>query len=508
MLQGFGRADNRLRWHGILFAFLVLGYAMLLYHNISSAMMWNDEGLSYYIAKDGFHQTIDRVGRDVHAPLYYILLSFVLQIYHGEFGLRVISVVSAMITLVFVYLCARILLGRNVALLAAMLFAVSPDNLDWSQHARPYSFQAMLVAISFWGFVHILLANRDDDRLLGSGIASVLRRRAASVPQSDVWWLAYAIGGGLAMLAQHPAGFYVLACNIVMAVVMLRDRAKAGTLLVNWILANMVLVAIWLTWLPHFLVQFSQHLAGNSIATRHANYLVDNPWEPLVDSLGVAYLWRLQPIPLFVYLPIVAVGLWRAIRGKSNVLWVFLFWSAPLVICLAGYYLLHPIFGFVISTLHWMAVPYAIIVAFGIAAIRIRIVQAAVLLVLIALNARGISNYYQYLPMSRPDVIAQFLVEHADRSDGIIFAPSGSYRFSVSYYMGPEWSSMAGMDPAIDGDRLITTVAEAAHDPRNWVLIPEDEAPAVSFDAMNSYGVLAFEQRFGKVILRRFDRRD
>jgi hypothetical protein len=246
---------------------------------------------------------------------------------------------------------------------------------------------------------------------------------------------------------------------------------------------------------------------GDSIAKRHANYLVDNPWEPLVDSLGVAYLWRLQPIPLLAYLPLVAIGLWRTIRCKSAVLWLFLFWSAPLVICLAGYYLVHPIFGFVISTLHWMAVPYAIIVAYGIAAIRIRMVEAAVVLVLLALNTRGITNYYQYLPMSRPDVIAQFLVEHADRSDGIVFAPSGSYRFSVSYYMGPEWSSMAGMDPVIDGDRLITTVAEAAHNPRNWVLIAEDDAPAVSFDAMNSYGALAFEQRFGKVILRRYDRR-
>jgi len=77
-----------------------------------------------------------------------------------------------------------------------------------------------------------------------------------------------------------------------------------------------------------------------------------------------------------------------------------------------------------------------------------------------------------------------------------------------AHYMGADWSSMAGMDPAIDGDKLITTVAEAAHNPRNWVLIPEDGAPAVSFDAMNSYGALAFEQRFGKVILRRFDRRD
>jgi hypothetical protein len=56
-----------------------------------------------------------------------------------------------------------------------------------------------------------------------------------------------------------------------MAVAMLWDRAKARTLLVKWILANMVLVAIWLTWLPQFVVQFSQHLAGNNIAIRHAN---------------------------------------------------------------------------------------------------------------------------------------------------------------------------------------------------------------------------------------------
>lgn len=504
----FSRTPNGEYWHGILLALLIVGYAVMLSHNIASSMMWNDEGLSFLVAMDGFHTAIDRIARDVHGPLYYLLLSFILKISHTELVLRVLSAVSAMVTLVFVYLSGRTLLGRNLALLAALIFAISPDNLDWAQHARPYSFQAMLVAVSFWGFIHILLANRQDDALLGRGIASALSRRRAYAPSPDLWWLAYAIGGGTAMLAQHQAGFYVLACNVVTAVAIFRDLAKAKILLVNWILANILLVAIWLTWLPYFLIQFSRHLTPDMITERHSGYLVDKVWPQFIDSLGVAYLWRLQEIPVLFYLAIVAFGLWAAIRDRSNVLWVFLLWSIPYAVCLAGYYLVHPAFGHVISTLHWMTVPYVILVAFSIAAMRFRFVQAGVVLVLLVVNARGISNYYQYLPVSRPDEIAQYLTEHANHDDGIIFAPSGSYRYSVAYYLGPEWAHMAGMDPAIGGDRLITTVAAAARNPRDWVLIAEDESPAVSFEAMDSYGAMALEKRFGKVILRRYDRRN
>lgn len=490
--------------HVAALACILMGYCVLVFHNLGGLTLWNDEGLSFYAAVDGFRETLVRIARDTHPPLYYVLLSFWMHLGHSEFAIRSLSALAAVVALIFVYLSARALVGKNTAILAMVLFAISPANVMWAQKARPYSLQTMLVAIALWGFLRILLSGMAGERLIGGGIAATIRGDRASSSKVNVGWVAYVVGGGLAMLAQHTAGFFVLGCNVAMAVVIFRDFSRNRLLLVNWMVAQLLLSSIWLIWLPEFIGQVHEHLLPVGLARLHAGWLTTSVWSRFVEFLGVAHVWRLQLVPLLLYLAIIAVGLWAAIRNRSNVVWLYLLAGPPILVALLAYYLVNPMFGHVIFVLHWFTVPYSILVADGVAAIRFRSVQAAVLLLLLAFNAKGLINYYDE-STDRVDLIAQFIAENAKPGDGIVFSHSDAERWGVAYYLPTAWKQMPGLDTSIPGDDIIQNVASATKNPRNWVVVPDDDTPAVTFAELGRTGDLAVDKRFGKIIVRRYD---
>lgn len=489
----------------ILGALLVI-QALLLLHDLGTSVLWNDEGLSFFIAMDGVHEALTRVARDVHGPLYYVILALMLKLGQGIFTLRILSVLSALVATVFVYLSARMIIGRTLALVAAALFIIAPENIDWAQHARPYSFQTMLVAIALWGFVQILLFRRNSDRLVGSGIVAAIRNGDVSRATHDAPWIVYIVAGGCALLAQHPAALFVFGCNVVIGVIILSGIVRYKTLLINWTIAQILLIAIWLTWLPQLIAQVHQHLAPDEMSARHGNYMVANLQATLVDMLGVPYLWGLRLVAFVIYLALVAFGLFAAIRTRSSVLWIYLLMASPLVVAVVGYFF-HPIFAHVIFVLHWLPALYVILIAFAIGALRYRVIQLGVCLVLAAFNLRAVSNYYHDLSPNRPDKIADFIVHNARKDDGIIFSPTGAYRYSVTYYLPRDWWQMPGLDPLIGGPHLITSADAVNAHPRNWVIVETGQTASVPDDVLAAYGPVSAEQRFGTVVVRRFDRK-
>jgi hypothetical protein len=175
-------------------------------------------------------------------------------------------------------------------MLATILFVLSPTCLTLAQRARPYPVQSMLAALAFWGFVHICLDETARSQPIGTGLRSAFRR-----PSSDTAWLTYAICGALAMLTQQPAGFFILGCNVAMAVLIMRDWHANRRWLINWIIAQLILVAIWAIWLPSMLQQFAAHLTPAQIETKHAIFLVN--FEQVAGTIGslfsISGLWRL-----------------------------------------------------------------------------------------------------------------------------------------------------------------------------------------------------------------------
>src|SRR5262249_12247530 len=150
--------------------------------------------------------------------------------------------------------------------------ALAPNDVAWAQKLRPYGFQTMLVAIAFWGFATVVTA---------PAARGVLRVRLG--------WIAYALAGGLAMLAPHPAGLFALGCNAAVLALALHDPACRGHFLRRWIVANLVLAGIWMIWLPTFIGQVAIHLTPAAMAERHGIFLVTQAelWDLLQETLGV-----------------------------------------------------------------------------------------------------------------------------------------------------------------------------------------------------------------------------
>ncbi|MGM0487476.1 MAG: glycosyltransferase family 39 protein [Planctomycetota bacterium] len=132
-------------------------------HGISERTFWFDEAFSNRMIADfSWGEMIERTGRDVHPPLYYIAL----RIWSTAFGdaiitLRLFSVVMAALTLVGLYhlVFEAAAYGRHAlepaaaraaGLSASALLASTTLHIYWSQEARMYTLGTALVAWSSW----------------------------------------------------------------------------------------------------------------------------------------------------------------------------------------------------------------------------------------------------------------------------------------------------------------------------------------------------------------------
>src|SRR3990167_11264009 len=64
-----------------IIAILVLGTVLRYYHNLDISL-WHDEAFSALLIKYPWGEMMQRIGLDVHPPMYYIFL----RIWHYAFG--------------------------------------------------------------------------------------------------------------------------------------------------------------------------------------------------------------------------------------------------------------------------------------------------------------------------------------------------------------------------------------------------------------------------------------
>jgi phosphotransferase system glucose/maltose/N-acetylglucosamine-specific IIC component len=104
-------------------------------------------------------------------PLYHWLLYAVVQVCPiTEWALRLPSLLAGLGCIAAVYFLCRRLLGAEVALVAALLAAVDPMQVEVSVMARPYAIGNLACVLSFWGLLGILCGRSTAAR----GAAAVL----------------------------------------------------------------------------------------------------------------------------------------------------------------------------------------------------------------------------------------------------------------------------------------------------------------------------------------------
>ncbi len=206
--------DRTKVWLGVV---LVVA-ALLRFYALSAESFWFDETYSVWVARHSVGWHIELSTQRIFPPLYYLVLHFWLRLGSSEFAVRSLSVLIGLGSIGAVYGLARGLFDRRVGLLSALLLAVSPLHIWYSQEARMY---ILVAALGLYSAHFMLLALRGGKS----------------------WhWVAYVLGTALLMNAHYFAVFLVPFQNVYVLYMLLR-RQVDRTALWHWI-ASQVLVAV------------------------------------------------------------------------------------------------------------------------------------------------------------------------------------------------------------------------------------------------------------------------
>ena len=131
---------------------LLLGLGLRLWR--IDAALWYDEAFSAWLARLPLTSLVEAALGDVHPPLYYLILAGVTWPGHSEAALRLPSLLAGLGLIWLVYRLALALgQSRNTALVAALLCAISPFQVYYSQEARPYALVMLAYTAAVLGMV-------------------------------------------------------------------------------------------------------------------------------------------------------------------------------------------------------------------------------------------------------------------------------------------------------------------------------------------------------------------
>ncbi len=142
------------RWQYGIYA-LALAVAISTWFIVIRAPLWLDETVSFYLIKGGFAGIMSRqVWPD--APAYSCLLwLWTKAMGTGELMLRISSVLPMLGAVYLLYLAARELFDRDVALIAAIVFCLHPIIIFAAIDVRPYAFSALTINATILTLVHL-----------------------------------------------------------------------------------------------------------------------------------------------------------------------------------------------------------------------------------------------------------------------------------------------------------------------------------------------------------------
>lgn len=150
----------------LLFTFLALSLRL---YKLTFWNYWDDEVISTFAARASPQEVLfSIVDYSVHPPFYYLLLHFWMLFGDDLFTIRLFSVLISSACVPLIYLLGREMLGKQTALVAALIMAVAPFHIVHGQQARMYPLLTLLVLAITWFF---LRAWRHGNRIAWAGFA-------------------------------------------------------------------------------------------------------------------------------------------------------------------------------------------------------------------------------------------------------------------------------------------------------------------------------------------------
>lgn len=412
-----------------LLVILAVGIA-LRFIALGRQSFWHDEIDSVMTASGGPGDGLLEIILNIHGPLYLVLLKgWMALVGDGEGAIRILSALLGSVGLVLFYRAGLRLVGRAAALAGLALLAVSPYFLWYSQEARNYAllFDVGLLAVPAF------LADIER-RTRGTFAATLITTVAACLANlSGFFLLAFHAVYGLTAGRREGYPIRRLAVLLLVAVVVLspwilRAGGTTGELHLGRPEEGSSVLAVkgesppGLLSIPFTFYSFSLGFSvgpsieelkihGAAALVPHLPYLIS-----AAGLFGLLALWGLI-----------------AVRKSARLFWILLLWASipvALMLFLSALNLKAPNPRY--ASLAFA--PYLLLIAWGVVAIRYRVVRAVVLILLLLVSLRSDYQYFTNPRYWRPNVRgAGELLRREGRADDVFVAYSLIY--PVTYYM-------------------------------------------------------------------------
>lgn len=202
------------------FIWLILGLALLLRLVNINQSFWLDEATQAQLSSQSISQIWSNRSDDFHPPLFYFLTHFWLFFGTSEVWLRLLPISFGIAT---VWLVSKF--DQKIGLISALLLAINPYHIYYSQEFRMYSLLAFLGTLSMYALY-------------------------------KKHWSLFIIN--TLLLYTHYSSILLIFAQVVYC--LLHERKHSRFFIINYFL----LTIFYLPWLPQFLKQFH---AGVNIDT-------------------------------------------------------------------------------------------------------------------------------------------------------------------------------------------------------------------------------------------------
>ena len=136
-------------------------YAIALATSISvwflaiRAPLWLDETISYFIIRGPRSEIMYRQGWPGVPAYPYLLWFWTRMAGTGEIAMRMLSVLAMLAAAALLYLAARKMFERDIAIIAAVIFCLHPFIASEAIDVRPYAFAALAITSALLALVHL-----------------------------------------------------------------------------------------------------------------------------------------------------------------------------------------------------------------------------------------------------------------------------------------------------------------------------------------------------------------
>ncbi|MEO8610046.1 MAG: glycosyltransferase family 39 protein, partial [Chloroflexota bacterium] len=284
--------------------------------NLGGRSLWYDEAFAVLFSEKGLDAMLSGTltpvaggASDIHPLLYYSTLNaWMIAFGESPFAVRFLSVVLGVATVAIIYGLTRELFGEKTALAVALITAIAPFHVQYSQETRMYALLGLLLSLATWCFV--------------KGWRG----------KSWRWWIAFGILAGLAMYTQQLAAFYLVALGLVPIIARRKDQ------LIRVSVGAVVAIVIYLPWLVNLPGQLEKVRSYYWLSPPNIAKPIGTMYSFLVVNLDIpapySTIGFLGSLFLILFLTVqVILYLRRRVRSDRKPL-LFVLWLAVLPVAL------------------------------------------------------------------------------------------------------------------------------------------------------------------------------